>query len=84
MLQALLRARLSAFEAGSGSAGGVAVIYALLGDRAESLAYLTRGLDRHDEDAFAGLASPFWRGVVGEAAAAALRARAGLPPDEGG
>jgi Tfp pilus assembly protein PilF len=84
MLQAMLHARLSAFEAGSGPAGGVAVIYALLGDRAQALTYVTRGLDRHDDGAFSGLWSPFWRGALGEEAAAALRARVGLPPAEGG
>lgn len=75
LLGALLHARLAAFEAGTGPATDVAVIYALLGDKPQTLAYLTRAIDRHDDAAFAYIGSARMRTLLGDEALAPLRAR---------
>jgi hypothetical protein len=78
-LRALLQARLAAFEAGTGSATDVAGIYALLGNAPQTLAYLTRALDRRDEQAFALAASAGTRALLGDAAINPLLRQLGVP-----
>jgi tetratricopeptide (TPR) repeat protein len=79
LLQGLLRARLAAFDDGSGSATRVAVTYALLGNGAQAGAYLTRAIDRHDEGAFAYVADARMRALLGDATLAPLRTRLQMP-----
>jgi tetratricopeptide (TPR) repeat protein len=82
MLKALLQARLAAFEAGTGTATEVAIVYSKLGNAPQTLAYLSRAIDRHDEGAFA--VATGMRALLGEAAIAPLLRQLGLPAAPGG
>jgi Tfp pilus assembly protein PilF len=77
MLRALLHARLAAFEAGTGTATEVAIAYSKLGNAPQTIAYLSRAIDRHDEGAFA--VTTGLRTFLGDAAIMPLLRQLGLP-----
>jgi tetratricopeptide (TPR) repeat protein len=79
MLAAMLTAQKAAVASGSGSAADVAATYALLGDSAAAVAWVTRAVDRHDDRAVALLTGGYFRRLVGDEALRPIWARLRLP-----